>query len=204
MKTKLLLLVVSALLASCISVLPKPGPDPDIYRLSDVVLPAQMAKSPTILLEMPFAPKGLRNNRVAIAEGPQDIAYVYGARWAALVPQMSDALLADSLLATQRLNVVAPLEGVRPAFGLVSEVRHFEAVYDQGRDALPLGYVSFRAKLIDRHGRRQIAQKMFSARVRASANTLAAMAAAIDAAAHEAASALAEWTADQVEAAQAG
>ncbi len=195
-------LALTASLAACISVLPKPGPDPDIFRLSDVTLPERMAASPVIVLEMPMAPKALRNNRIAIAQGPQDIAYAAGARWAGMVPQMAQELLNDALLATGRLNVVSPREGVHPPFGLAVEVRHFEAVYDQGPASVPLGRVSLYAKLIDRRGRTLIAQKIFTADVRARENTLRAMAAAIDAAAHEAADVLAGWTAEQTRAFQ--
>ncbi len=197
-----LALAMSLAVSACISVLPKAGPDPDIFRLSDVALPEQMAASPVLLLEMPLAPKALRNNRIAIARGPQDIAYAAGARWAGMVPQMAEELLNDSLLATRRLNVVSPREGVHPPFGLVVEVRHFEAVYDQGEGAVPLGRVTLYAKLINRRGRTLMAQKLFNAEVRARQNTLGAMAAAIDAAAHQAAAVLSDWVADQAAAAQ--
>ena len=199
-----LLLGMTMTLNACISVLPKAGPDPDIFRLSDTALPEHLASTPVVLLEMPIAPKALRNNRIAIAQGPQDIAYAAGARWAGMVPQMAQELLNDSLLATQRLNVVSPREGVHPPYGLTVEVRHFEAVYDQGTDAAPLGRVSLYAKIINRHGRTLIAQRLFSADVRARENTLGAMAAAIDAAAHQAAAALSEWAADQAGTAQKG
>lgn len=198
MKAQIFILAVAFGVTSCVSVLPKPGAGPDIFRLSERTLPAQLAASPVLLVELPQAPKALRNNRVAIADGGQGIAYAGGARWAGPAPQLVAELVADALLATSRLNVVTPLEGVRPAFGLVTEIRHFEAVYDNGSEAAPLGKVSIRAKIIDRHSRKLVGQKQFSAQMRASENRLEMIAQAIDTAAHDAATQLGDWVAAEL------
>ncbi len=198
MRGYITVLAASIMLASCISVLPKPGPDPDIFRLSEITLPEDLAATPVVLVELPRTPKALRNNRIAVVQGEQGIAYTAGARWAAPVPQIMAELLGDSLLATGRLNVVAPQEGVHPAFGMMAEIRHFEIVYDNGDEAAPLGRVTIRAKLINRRSRTLIAQKQFNATVRARENQLSAIAAAIDEAAHSAGRELGEWAADEL------
>ncbi len=198
MKAKLILLTASIMLASCVSILPKPGPEPDIFRLSEVILPEQIAAMPVVLVELPRTSKILRNNRIAIAQGVQGIAYTAGARWAAPVPQIMAEVLGDSLLATSRLNVVTPQEGVHPRFGLMTEIRHFEIIYDKGPELAPLGRVSIRAKLINRRTRALIAQKQFNANVRANENLLGAIAAAVDEAAHDAGRELGQWAADEL------
>ncbi len=202
MRAKLVILAASMMLASCVSLLPKPGPDPDIFRLSEITLPDDLAASPVVMVELPRTPKALRNNRMAVIEGKQGIAYTTGARWAAAVPQIMAELLGDSMLATGRLNVVSPQEGVHPRYGLITEIRHFEIVYDQGPEAAPLGRVTIRAKLINRRSRTVIAQRHFDAQVRASENRLSAIAAAVDRAAHQDGQALGAWAADQLEAAE--
>ncbi len=198
MRTILLVLAASMMLVSCISVLPKPGPDPDTFRLSEIVLPSQLASTPVVLVELPSSPKVLRNNRIAIVQGSQGIAYTAGARWAAPVPQLVSELLTDELLATGALNVVSPQEGVHPRFALITEIRHFEIVYDQGMDAAPLGRVEIRAKLIDRHGRVLMALGHFDANSRADDNRLGAIAAAIDRAAHQVGQELGAWAAKEL------
>ncbi|MDQ7019784.1 MAG: ABC-type transport auxiliary lipoprotein family protein [Robiginitomaculum sp.] len=202
MRAKLVILAASLVLASCVSLLPKPGPDPDIFRLSEIALPDDLAASPVVMVELPRTPKALRNNRMAVIEGKQGIAYTTGARWAAAVPQIMAELLGDSMLATGRLNVVSPQEGVHPRYGLITEIRHFEIVYDQGAEAAPLGRVTIRAKLINRRSRTVIAQRHFDAQVRASENRLSAIAAAVDSAAHQGGRALGAWAANQLEAAE--
>ncbi|PHS26009.1 MAG: hypothetical protein COA85_06430 [Robiginitomaculum sp.] len=202
MRAKLVILAASLMLASCVSLLPKPGPDPDIFRLSEIILPDNLAASPVIIVELPRTPKALRNNRMAVIEGKQGIAYTTGARWAAPVPQIMAELLGDALLATGRINVVSPQEGVHPRYGLITEIRHFEIVYDQGAETAPLGRVSIRAKLINRRSRTVIAQHHFDASVRASENRLGAIAAAVDSAAHQGGQALGDWAAGQLEAAE--
>ncbi len=198
MRAKLVLIMAALVLASCISVLPDPGPDPDIFRLSEIALPDDLAATPVVLVEVPRTPKALRNNRIAIVQGMQGIAYTTGARWAAPVPQIMAELIGDALLATARVNVVSPQEGVHPRFGLITEIRHFEVVYDQGEQATPLGRVNIRAKLIDRRSRALIAQKQFNAEVRASDNRLGVIAAAIDEAAHQAGGELGIWVAERL------
>lgn len=198
MRAKLTMLAASMVLVSCISVLPKPGPDPDIFRLSEITLPDDLASTPLMLVELPLTPKALRNNRIAVAQGIQGIAYTTGARWAAPVPQIMAELISDSLLATARVNVVSPEEGIHPRFALITEIRHFEIVYDQGPLAAPLGRVTIRAKLINRRSRVLIAQRHFDASIRASENRLGAIAAAVDEAAHKAGRELGDWAAGQL------
>jgi len=201
MRAKMVMLAAYLMLASCVSLLPKSGPDPDIFRLSEITLPDHLSASPVVMVELPRTPKALRNNRIAVIEGEQGIAYTTGARWAAPVPQIMAELLDDSMLTTGRVNVVTPQEGVHPRYGLITEIRHFEIVYDQGPEAAPLGRVTIRAKLINRRSRTVIAQRHFDASVRARENRLNAIVAAVDSAAHQDGRALGDWAADQLEAA---
>jgi cholesterol transport system auxiliary component len=196
-------LAAPLVLASCISVLPKPGPDPDIFRLSEIALPNVLADTPVILVELPSTPKALRNNRLSVVQDNQSIAYTAGARWAAPVPQIMAEVLGDSLLATGRLNVVSPQDGMHPQYALITDIRHFEIVYDRGEQSAPLGRVSIRAKLIDRYSRMVLAQHHVNFTVRASENRLGPMAAAVDDAAHKAARELGQWAADQLAVAEA-
>ncbi|PHS27410.1 MAG: hypothetical protein COA84_04360 [Robiginitomaculum sp.] len=199
MRAQLSILVLSLTLVSCISVLPKPGPEPDIFRLGEIALPEHFANTPVVMVELPRTPKALRNNRLAILQGGQGLAYTSGARWAAPVPQIMGELLGDALLATGRINVVTPEEGVHPRYVLITEIRHFEIVYDNGNEAVPLGRVAVRAKIIDRNGRSVLAQHHFEASIRASENRLAPIAAAVDAAAQQTGRELGNWVADSLE-----
>ena len=199
MRAQLGILVLSLALASCVSVLPKPGPEPDIFRLGEIALPNHLADSPVVVVELPRTPKALRNNRLAIVQGGQGLAYTTGARWAAPVPQIMGELLGDALLATGRVNVVTPEEGVHPRYVLITEIRHFEIVYDHGDEAAPLGRVAVRAKIIDRNKRAVLAQYHFEASMRASENRLAPIAAAVDEAAQQTGRDLGNWVAQSLE-----
>ena len=200
MRAQLGILVLSLMLASCVSVLPKPGPEPDIFRLGEIALPDHLADTPVVMVELPRTPKALRNNRLAILQCGQGLAYTTGARWAAPVPQIMGELLGDALLATGRVNVVTPQEGMHPRYALITEIRHFEIVYDNGNEAAPLGQVAVRAKIIDRNQRTVLAQHHFEAKIRASENRLAPIATAVDAAAQQTGRTLGNWAADQLEA----
>ncbi len=204
MRAQIVIILAALGLASCVSVLPKAGPDPDIFRLSERSLPMPLATDPVVLVEIPYMPKALRNNRVAISHGGQSIAYAGAARWAAPAPQMLAALVTDALLATQKVNVVTPREGMHPPIGLITEIRHFEAVYDNGAQNAPLGVVTIRAKIIDRRTRKLLAQSQFSAQSRASENRLEVITLAIDTAAQDAGAQLGDWVAEQLAADTAG
>jgi cholesterol transport system auxiliary component len=195
MRAQIGILVLSLTLTSCLSVLPKPGPEPDIFRLGEISLPEHLADTPVVMVELPRTPKALRNNRLAILQGGQGLAYTSGARWAAPVPQIMGELLGDALLATGRINVVTPEEGVHPRYVLITEIRHFEIVYDNGDEAAPLGRVTVRAKIIDRNKRAVLAQHHFEASIRARENRLAPIAAAVDEAAQQTGRELGSWVA---------
>ncbi|VAV96641.1 hypothetical protein MNBD_ALPHA06-435 [hydrothermal vent metagenome] len=199
--TRNLILVIIAgfLLSSCISLLPEAGPGPDIYRLSKIDPPNTQSKpKAVILLAQVQVPRELKNNRVALMQNGQTIAYAANARWAAATPEMLQDLLADSLQANGVLQVVLPADGVNTAISLRVMLRTFEAEYDQGNEAAPNGMVSYQVRLIDRKSRSLVAEKTFTASRRASDTRLSSIVTAIDGAALDAAAQLADWVANKV------
>jgi cholesterol transport system auxiliary component len=189
----------SLALSSCVSLLPEAGPGPDIYRLSAVVVPVHEAQGQTlIVLPIVQAPRELKNNRVALVRGDQSIAYAASARWASSTPEMLQVQIADRLRAHGALIVTFPADGVDTPLEVRITLRNFEARYDQGAEAPPLGSVSYRVQLINRKTRSLISEQVFSARQRSGDLTLGSIVAAIDIAAGDVAVQTANWVAEQV------
>ncbi len=197
MMARIVMPVMILLLGGCVSLLPKPGADPDIFRLSAAPQSTTSAQSPLVVLPVVFAPKALRNNRVAISDGGNGIAYAAGARWAAPMPELFHTLQSDMLNAHGLRSAAVP-GGVRGDYTLVLEVRRFEAVYDNGPGRAPLALVRIKARLVDRISHSLLQTTTIEASVRASEDRLSPIILAIDAAAQKATADVAQWTADAV------
>ncbi len=185
-------------LSACVSLLPEAGPGPDIYRLSHAATGSPVNETAiTVLLPVVKAPKELKNNRVALIRNGSEISYAANARWAASTPEMLQELLADALRNDGALAVIFPGDGVKPQYEVRVILRAFEAQYDQGFNAAPQGVVRYRVRLVNPHTRQLIGEEMFEANSRSADIRLGSIVAAIDRAAHDAASQMASWVTEQ-------
>ncbi len=183
----------------CISVLPETEPD-TLYRLATTDLrgtgPDQGAA--TVIVGRFAAPRGLAGDRIAIQRGEQ-IAYMAGAAWLSPAPDMLHTAVLDAFHSVA--PAVAPAEatdGVRARFALDLQLRHFEAVYDNGDGSAPLTRVGVRARLIDRDTRALIGARTFEVEPRASENRQSAIVSSFSRGSTTVARQLAEWVEIQV------
>ncbi len=160
--------VLAAALAAgaCVSVLPDAGPPPSIYRLTVPELTAEGVDRAAWSIEIPrpTAPKALSTDRIALTDGPGDIAYAAGARWEAVTPRVLQDVLLETFDASGKVRAaVRPEDGIRAEYELRVEVRRFEAAYREGYDRPPTALVRLDAKLIDTRTRQLVAAQGFRA-----------------------------------------
>ncbi len=191
-------LIVSVALAGCVSLLPKAGPGPDIYRLSSAHIDGQTTATQMVLLPLVQAPRELKNNRVVLIRGARSVVYAANARWAASSPEMLQSVLGNQLRADGRLGVSFPADGVDALFEMRVTLLNFEAQYDHGDAAAPLAVLGMRVQLIDRKTRMRIAEKSFRAVQRANGITLGEIVGAIDLATTDTAQQISNWTANRL------
>ncbi len=200
-RTLTLGLVAMALLAApgCISVLPETEPD-TLYRLATADLgeagPADGAA--TVVVGRLAAPRGLSGDRIAI-QREERIGYMAGAAWLSPAPDLIHTAIVDAFHMVA--PAVAPAEitdGVRARFDLDLQLRHFEAVYDNGDGAAPLTRIGIRARLIDRETRELMAAQTFNAQPRASDNRQSAIVDSFSRGTSTVARDLAQWVAREV------
>jgi cholesterol transport system auxiliary component len=186
-------------LPGCISVLPETEPD-TLYRLATADLrgtgPDEDAA--TVIVGRLAAPRGLAGDRIAI-QREERIAYMAGAAWLSPAPDLLHSVILDAFhSAAPAVAPAAATDGVTARFDLDLQLRHFEAVYDDGEGNAPLTRVGIRARLIDRDTRTMIGARTFDVEPRASENRQGAIVESFSRATSSVARLLAEWTEIQV------
>ena len=196
-KLPLAAVAAAALLAApgCISLLPETEPD-TLYRLSGVeMLDAGSAQAgETVIIDRIAAPRGLAGDRIAIEQDGR-IAYMAGAAWLSPAPTLLYSAVIDAFHA--EAPAIAPAraeDGVSGRYALDLELRHFEALYDNGANAAPLIRVGLRARLIDRSTRAVVGVRSLDSSQRAAANRQGAIVSAFSSASAEVSAGLANWT----------
>lgn len=196
-KSTTLALAAASLLAlqGCISLLPETEPD-TLYRLplsavSDA--PAEGEQTAVILGRI-VTPRGLAGDRIALQRNGA-IGYMAGAAWLSPAPTLLYSAMVDTFHATAPAIAPARAEdGVSARYQLDLELRHFEAIYDQGEGSAPLVRASIRARLIDRDTRAIVGAHTVSETQRASANRQAAIVDAFGVASSDMTRSVAVWT----------
>lgn len=182
-------------LAGCASLFVA-APPAHLYRLTAVSdFPANLPRvSAQLLVDLPQAPAGIDTARIALSRSPLSLDYYADSAWTERVP----ALLQNALLASfENSKAIAAVDressGLRADFILETEIRHFEAVYDQ-TGAPPRVWASVVVRLVALPQRRIVAQTVFDQRVPAAAADIPAVIAAFDAAADAVIGDIVRWT----------
>jgi cholesterol transport system auxiliary component len=155
-----------------------------LYRLTPPHdFPPGLAHSAAQLaIDLPQAPAGIDNSRIALSRGPLTLDYYADAEWTDRVPDLIQNLLIDAFENSAALTAVDQNSGgLREDFLLRTEIRHFEAVYG-AEGALPQVWVEIMARLVAMPRRTLVAQARFEQRVAATANAVPAAVAAFDSA----------------------
>lgn len=194
--------LVLVLAPGCVQLLPESQPS-TIYRLSPSVPDMQTSTATSgevVLIERPEAPRALAGNRIATDRGEGQIAYIAGAQWISPTPDIVQELILDTFdRHLQGYTAARPVDGVSSRYTVRLELRHFEAVYDQGDNRAPEARVVLRARLVDEEDRQLIGVTSVRGQSRADANRQGAIVDAFGTAAQEAATALADWAEQALE-----
>ncbi len=191
---RMLAVIALAALAGCGSVLPEPAPPPNLYRLTPA---SDFAPGPRIpiqlVVEMPNVEAALDTTRIALARSATTLDYFADAAWTDRLGAMVQALLIASLDNAHRLAAVgAPSSVLRSDAVLLTELRHFEAVYTG--DGPPRWRIELRAKLVKMPERVILDDHSFTAEEAAPRNALPAIVDTADQAWRGVAKEVADWT----------
>ncbi|TGY88289.1 hypothetical protein E5163_10720 [Marinicauda algicola] len=181
---------------ACVQLLPEQEPS-TIFRLApSVPEPGSVsaAAGQVILIERPQAPRALAGNRIATERGDGQLAYIAHATWISPAPDLVQELVLDTFdRELEGYAAARPADGVQSRYRLRTELRHFEAVYDQGGNRAPLAEVVLRARLVDEETRELLAVTTVRGEARAGANRQGEIVDAMGEAARAAAGELAAW-----------
>lgn len=192
---RVLVLAETLALAACGGLLPQPAPPPALYR---VTAAADFTPGPRIAaqlaVDVPIAEAALNRERIALARSPTTLDYFADAAWTDRLSSMLQGLLIASLDNAHRLAAVGPPSTVLRADAvLVTELRHFEAVY--GDAATPRWRIELTAKLIKMPERTILADRRFTAEEAVPRNALPAIVDTADSTWRAVAKDIADWTA---------
>jgi cholesterol transport system auxiliary component len=163
------------------TMLPEIGKPLDLYTLT----PKTTFEMPLpkvdwqLVVEMPLAAAGLDTSRIAIARTPFRLDYYAGAVWTENAPAMVQTLMIESFESTRRIvAVVREAIGLRPDYILKTDLREFQAMYDDANDPPTVGRMN--AKLVRMPERRIIAARTVEREVEAESSRLADIITAFD------------------------
>lgn len=158
--------------------MPEGKEPPERYVLRSTTEVAKPASAPArIRVVEPRMAAGLDSDRIAVLRANRRLDHYADARWAAPLPRLLQAFLADSL--DRRYGAVAL--GSAPArFRLVTVVRDFQAEYPDGSEELPRVRVRLSAVLWDQQQSEAVRRERVALTARAKANRLGAVVAALE------------------------
>jgi cholesterol transport system auxiliary component len=187
--------VSTLFLASCSDLIGPVDAAAQTYTLAPVFHPLSgIAKTGLALSIARFdAPEFLSTERIALRRG-ETADYYADSRWTDVAPVLLQNELVEAFEASGAIDAVAKsVEGIRADFVLQCELRTFEAVYPPG-DGAPRAVVALSAHLLVARTRLLVASHLAQAESAASANSVAAAVAALDAASSAALEEIVAWT----------
>ncbi|WP_066781962.1 ABC-type transport auxiliary lipoprotein family protein [Sphingomonas sp. CCH5-D11] len=188
---KLLISLALLPLAGCVSFGAKP-PESLLSLTATEQVPVGQAQSSagarTVSIQVPAVPQALANNRIPVQASATDIAYVKDAQWVEPPARQFARLLSDTVTARTGRVVLSGAQSLAdPGARLAGELRMF------GVDAATsAAVVTYDAALVRDEGG-ALEKRRFEARVPVSAIEPAPVGAALNQAANQVASEVADW-----------
>ena len=195
------------LISSCSFELPGRGAAPRMYVLTPKSTFSDNLPNVNwqLLVEEPSSPAGINSARIALRDSPIEMRYFELANWTDLAPRMIQSLIVESFENSGRIvSVGREAIGLRADYVLKTELREFQAEYDQrlpehsdtglAEVPPPTVRVQINAKLIKMPRRSIIAWKNFEYQVKAKQNTMIEIIGAFDEALGKTMKRLVEWT----------
>lgn len=169
-------------------------------RVTRLSAAAEFAPGPTLgwqlLVGQPAANVSLNTTRIAFTSAKGGINY-FSAEWDDPLPAMVQTLVIESFENSGRIMAVArDTSGLRADYILMLDIRDFSADYGDGapEQTAPTVKVGLRAKLVAMPRRMIEESALFEARAVAASPAFGDIASAFDAAFHDVARRLTEWT----------
>jgi cholesterol transport system auxiliary component len=133
-----------------------------------------------LVVEMPNAATSLDTPRIALQRSPFTLEYYAGSAWTDNAPLMVQTLLIESFESTRSITAVGR-EGVglRPDYVLKTDLREFEAIYEEGSPN-PVIWVRINAKVVKMPERRIVSSATFERREASAGTKLPDIVAAFD------------------------
>ena len=158
------------------------GAPAHLYRLTpkSTYPPNLPHPSVQLLVDVPLAPAGLDNSRIALSRSPISIDYFADSEWTDRAPLLVQTAILQSFENSKAITALdRESVGLRADFILRTEIRHFEAVYDSS-DGPPEVWVAINVRLVNPSSRDVVAQSSFERRQRASANDVPSIVSGFD------------------------
>ncbi len=133
-----------------------------------------------LVVELPNAATSLDTPRIALQRTPFTLEYYAGSAWTDNAPLMVQTLLIESFESTRSITAVGR-EGVglRPDYVLKTDLREFEAIYEEGSPN-PVIWVRINAKVVKMPERRIVSSATFERREASAGTKLPDIVAAFD------------------------
>jgi len=117
-----------------------------------------------LVVEMPNAATSLDTPRIALQRTPFTLEYYAGSAWTDNAPLMVQTLLIESFESTRSITAVGREgAGLRPDYVLKTDLREFEAIYEEGSPN-PVIWVRINAKVVQMPERRIVSSATFERR----------------------------------------
>jgi len=186
---------IALTLSGCISVLPDAKAAPTVYRLSvpTAALTAANAQTIVINIEYPKAPKALGGTDIVLSPDGRRLTAASGASWSEPVPSLLRNVLIDTLGKEGKVAGIIPNGSTRVPYRLNTDLRRFEAVFDNGEDAAPLATIQLNLTLVDTATRHIVGTHAVYKTVRADQKSVSSIVKATDRASQEAMQDAAIW-----------
>ena len=158
------------------------GAPAHLYRLTpkSTYPPNLPHPSVQLLVDVPLAPAGLDNSRIALSRSPISIDYFADSEWTDRAPLLVQTAILQSFENSKAITALdRESVGLRADFILRTEIRHFEAVYDSS-DGPPEVWVAINVRLVNPSSRDVVAQSSFERRQRAAANDVPSIVSGFD------------------------
>lgn len=112
----------------------------------------------SLQIQRPVADAMRDSDRLLVRRAPSRLQVYSGAAWLDSVPEMLQSLLVKSFADTESFGGVGRSGGMRTRYSLATEVRHFEAVDEDGRIRVD---IAIQANLIHQRSARPVASRTF-------------------------------------------
>jgi cholesterol transport system auxiliary component len=155
---------MAGLMTGC-GLLPEVSKPVELYTLTPKTsYPETLEEVPwQLVVELPNAATSLDTPRIALQRTPFTLEYYANVAWTDNSPIMVQTLLIESFEGTRSVIVGREGMGLRPDYVLKTDLREFEAIYEDGSPN-PIIWVRINAKVVKMPDRRIVSSATFERR----------------------------------------